>query len=88
MTSLTDLPEVVDVVVGVDNHVHTHSAAVIDSATGGVLSESTVAATAAEDAVIPLTPTRACPKARFDRVERGDWDRAFARRRWAVSQRP
>jgi transposase len=47
MTSLTDLREVVDVVIGVDTHVHTHSAAVIDSATGGVLGEITVAATAA-----------------------------------------
>src|SRR3954447_9752394 len=46
MTSLTDLREVVDVVIGVDTHVHTHSAAVIDSATGGVLGEITVAATA------------------------------------------
>src|SRR6186713_1804657 len=47
MNSLTDLREVVDVVIGVDTHVHTHSAAVIDSATGGVLGEITVAATAA-----------------------------------------
>jgi len=47
MTSLTDLREVVDVVIGVDTHVHTHSAAVIGSATGGVLGEITVAATAA-----------------------------------------
>ena len=47
MTSLTDLREVVDVVIGVDTHVRTHSAAVIDSATGGVLGETTVAATAA-----------------------------------------
>jgi hypothetical protein len=43
MTSLTDLREVVDVVIGVDTHVHTHSAAVIDSATGGVLGEITMA---------------------------------------------
>ena len=46
MNSLTDLREVVDVVIGVDTHVHTHSAAVIDSATGGVLDEITVEATA------------------------------------------
>ena len=32
MTSLTDLREVVDVVSGVDTHVHTHSAAVLDTA--------------------------------------------------------
>ena len=42
MNSLTDLREVVDVVIGVDTHVHTHSAAVIDAATGGVLDEITV----------------------------------------------
>src|SRR6478736_290175 len=47
MTSLTELREVVVVVIGVDTHVHTHSAAVIDSATGGVLGEITVAAIAA-----------------------------------------
>ena len=46
MTSLTDLREVVDVVIGVDTHVHTHSAAVIDSGTGGVLDQITVEATA------------------------------------------
>src|SRR5690348_17258969 len=47
MTSLTDLREVVDVVIGVDTHVHTHSAAAIDSANGALLGEITVAATAA-----------------------------------------
>jgi hypothetical protein len=46
MTSLTDLREVVDVVIGVDTHVHTHWAAVVDAATGGVLGEITVEATA------------------------------------------
>jgi len=45
MNSLTDLREVVDVVIGVDTHVHTHSAAVLDTATGGVLGEITVEAT-------------------------------------------
>jgi hypothetical protein len=45
MNSLTDLREVVDVVIGVDTHVHTHSAAVVDTATGGVLDEITVEAT-------------------------------------------
>lgn len=44
MTSLTDLCEVVDVVIGVDTHVHTHSAAVVDTRTGGVLDEITVEA--------------------------------------------
>src|SRR5688500_2169449 len=46
MNSLTDLREVVDVVIGVDTHVHTHSAAAVDARTGGVLGEITVEATA------------------------------------------
>ena len=46
MSSLTDLREVVDVVIGVDTHVHTHSAAALDARTGGVLDEVTVEATA------------------------------------------
>ncbi len=46
MSSLTDLREVVDVVIGVDTHVHTHSAAALDARTGGVLDEITVDATA------------------------------------------
>ena len=45
MKSLTDLRDVVDVVIGVDTHVQTHSAAVLDTATGGVLDEITVDAT-------------------------------------------
>jgi transposase len=45
MNSLTDLRKVVDVVIGVDTHVQTHSAAVVDTATGGVLGEITVEAT-------------------------------------------
>ncbi|GAB3076844.1 IS110 family transposase [Intrasporangium mesophilum] len=44
MTSVTDLRELVDVVIGVDTHVHTHSAAVVDARTGGVLGEVTVEA--------------------------------------------
>lgn len=43
MTSLTD---VVDVVIGVDTHVHTHSAAVIDGHTGAVISAGNGRATA------------------------------------------
>lgn len=49
MTSLTDptdLREVVDVVIGVDTHVATHSIAVLDARTGGVLGQHTVEATA------------------------------------------
>jgi transposase len=46
VSSLTDLREVVDVVIGVDTHVHTHSAAAVDARTGGVLGEITVEATA------------------------------------------
>jgi transposase len=45
MPSLTDLREQVDVVIGVDTHVRAHSAAVVDTATGGVLDEVTVEAT-------------------------------------------
>ena len=46
MTSVTDLREVVDVVIGVDTHVHTHSAAAVDARTGGVVDEITVEASA------------------------------------------
>lgn len=46
MTSVTDLREVVDVVIGVDTDVHAHSAAVVDARTGGVLGEITVEAAA------------------------------------------
>lgn len=46
MPSLTDLREVVDVVIGVDTHVHTHSAAVLDARTGGILDQITIEATA------------------------------------------
>lgn len=46
MTSVMKLCELVDVVIGVDTHVHTHSAAAVDVATGGVLDQITVAATA------------------------------------------
>lgn len=46
MSSVTDLRDVVDVVIGVDTHVQTHSAAVVDAGTGGVLGEITVEATA------------------------------------------
>lgn len=44
MNSLTDL---VDVVIGVDTHVLTHTAAAVDAGTGGVLAQLTVDATAA-----------------------------------------
>ncbi|MFT4160492.1 IS110 family transposase [Shinella sp.] len=43
MNSLTDL---VDVVIGVDTHVLTHTAAIIDAGTGGVIAQLTVDATA------------------------------------------
>jgi transposase len=39
---VSSLAEVVDVVIGVDTHKHTHTAAVIDAATGAVLEELTV----------------------------------------------
>lgn len=47
MTSVTDLGDLVDAVIGVDTHVHTHSAAVVDAHNGGVLAQITVEATAA-----------------------------------------
>jgi transposase len=46
MTSVMRLAEVVDVVIGVDTHVATHSAAAVDVGTGGVLAQITVEATA------------------------------------------
>jgi transposase len=45
MNSLTHPRDVVDVVIGVDTRVHTHCAAAVDTATGGVLEEITVEAT-------------------------------------------
>ncbi|OUZ09054.1 IS110 family transposase [Aeromicrobium sp. PE09-221] len=47
MTSVTDLRDVVDVVIGVDTHVETHTAAVVDARTGAVLDEITVETTPA-----------------------------------------
>ena len=46
LTDPTDLRELVDVVIGVDTHVVTHTAAVIDARTGGVVDEITIDATA------------------------------------------
>src|SRR4051794_8466510 len=45
MTSLTKLSELVDVVIGVDTHVSTHSAAMVAAGTGGVIDDVTIAAT-------------------------------------------
>jgi len=45
MTSLTRLAEVVDVVIGVDTHVGTHSAALVAAGTGGVVEELSIPAT-------------------------------------------
>src|SRR5262249_43839250 len=42
---MTSLSEIVEIVIGVDTHVRTHSAAVVDARTGGVLGELTVEAT-------------------------------------------
>jgi transposase len=42
---MTSLSEIVDVVIGVDTHVNTHSAAALDARTGGVLGELTVGTT-------------------------------------------
>jgi transposase len=42
MTSLTHLRDVVDVVIGVDTHVNTHTAAAVDARTGAVLDQITI----------------------------------------------
>jgi len=42
---MTSLSEIAEAVIGVDTHVHTHSAAAVDARTGGVLGELTVEAT-------------------------------------------
>ena len=44
---MDSLSQIVDVVIGVDTHVATHSAAAVHAGTGGVLAEVTVEATAA-----------------------------------------
>lgn len=41
---MDSLSQIVDVVIGVDTHVATHSAAAVDTRTGGVLAEVTVEA--------------------------------------------
>jgi transposase len=49
MSSLTDpcdLREVIDIMIGVDTHVATHSAAVVNARTGGIIAQTTVEATA------------------------------------------
>jgi transposase len=46
MTSVLNLSDDVDVVIGVDTHVETHSAAAVDARTGGVLAQITVEASA------------------------------------------
>ena len=38
------LAELVEVVIGVDTHAQTHTAAVLDASTGGVLARATVSA--------------------------------------------
>jgi transposase len=43
---MTSLTEIAEVVIGVDTHMHTHSAAAVDARTGGVLGEITVTADA------------------------------------------
>ena len=46
---MTMLAEQVDVVIGVDTHKHTHTAAAIASSTGAALAHTTVTADAAGD---------------------------------------
>ncbi len=42
---MDSLSQIADVVIGVDTHIATHSAAAVDTRTGAVLAEVTVAAT-------------------------------------------
>ena len=39
------LADLIDVVIGVDTHKHTHTAAVVTAATGAVVEQTTVSAT-------------------------------------------
>jgi hypothetical protein len=39
---MDSLSEIVEVVIGLDTHIATHSAAVLDARTGGVIAEITV----------------------------------------------
>jgi transposase len=41
------LADLVDVVIGVDTHKHTHTLAIVTAATGAVVNQATVAATTA-----------------------------------------
>lgn len=43
---MTSLTEIAEIVIGVDTHVDTHTAAIVETATGGVLAEITVPTTA------------------------------------------
>ena len=79
MTSLTDLGDLVDVVIGVDTHVHTHSAAALDVRTGGVLAEITVEATATGYARLVDFADRHTSSRTDSRT-----DGRAARRAWAV----
>ncbi|WP_288798373.1 IS110 family transposase [uncultured Arsenicicoccus sp.] len=42
---MTSLAEIADIVIGVDTHVDTHTAAIVDTTTGAVLDEMTIATT-------------------------------------------
>jgi transposase len=76
MTSLSDLREVVDVVIGVDTHVHTHSSAAIDAAPGGVLGEIAVDGTAEGYAqLVELAGEQATLKVWGNRRHRRPWSR-------------
>jgi len=62
---MNSLPQIADVVIGVDTHVATHSAAAVHARTGGVLAEVTAEATAAEgyEALVQFADEHPGPRA-------------------------
>ena len=67
----SDRSQIVDVVIGVDTHVATHSAAAVDTATGGVLREITVEATPeGYDELVEFADEHAGPAGLGDRGNR------------------
>lgn len=68
MTSVTDLRELVEVVIGVDTHVHEHAAAAVDARTGAVLGQVRVSADVHGFARLVVFADRYSP-ARFWAVE-------------------
>jgi hypothetical protein len=84
MNSLTDLRDVVGVVIGVDTHVHTHSAAVLDTATGGVITAATLRVHSSWDVETTSTVV-ALRTLLVARTQCRRRDASFGRRSWPSS---